>query len=187
MRNDVWSVYILLLADNTYYTGITNDIPRRLKLHEIGKGSKYVRARLPLVLKYVEEVGSLSEAARRERAIKKLKHAQKKKLIEKLRKKEKDMTFPIEPILDRIIIKKDEMKEESGFHVPDTVKGRSKTGTVVAAGPGRINVETGKYIPLAVKAGDKVLLKEFDGHRLDWEGETYYIFTENEIIGKLCE
>lgn len=185
MRNDIWYVYILLLSDNTYYTGITNNIPRRLKLHEDGKGSKYVRARLPLILKYVEEAGSLSKAARRERAIKKLKRAQKKKLIEEF--KEKDMTFPIEPILDRIIIKKDEMEKESNFYVPDTVKGRSRIGTVVAAGPGRVNIETGEYIPLSVKAGDKVVLKEFDGYRFDWEDVTYFIFTENEIIGKLRE
>lgn len=95
------------------------------------------------------------------------------------------MTFPIEPILDRIIVKKDDAEKDSGFHLPDTVKGRSRTGVVVAAGPGRVNLETGNYIPLAVKAGDHVVLKEFDGYRFDWEGQTYFIFTENEIIGKL--
>ena len=95
--------------------------------------------------------------------------------------------FPIEPILDRIIILKDNAETEAGFYLPDTVKGRSRTGTVVAVGPGRINVETGKYIPLAVKAGDRVVLKEFDGYRLDWDGEKYFVFSENEIIGKLTE
>jgi len=95
--------------------------------------------------------------------------------------------FPIEPILDRIIVKKDSAEKESGFHLPDSVKGRSKTGTVIAVGPGRINLETGEHLPLAVKAGDRVVLKEFDGYRLDWEGETYAIFTEDEIIGKLRE
>lgn len=93
--------------------------------------------------------------------------------------------FPIEPILDRIIIKKDSAEKESGFHLPDSVKGRSRTGTVVAVGPGRINLETGDYLPLAVQAGDRVVLKEFDGYRFDWEGEVYFVFTENEIIGKL--
>lgn len=93
--------------------------------------------------------------------------------------------FPIEPILDRIIVKKDSAEKDSGFYVPDTVKGRSNTGVVIAAGPGRLNVETGQYIPLAVKAGDRVLLKEFDGYRLDWNGETYAVFSENEIIGKI--
>jgi len=93
--------------------------------------------------------------------------------------------FPIEPILDRIIIKKDSAETEAGFHLPDTVKGRSRTGTVVAVGPGRINLETGEHIPLAVQAGDRVVLKEFDGYRFDWEGEVYFVFTENEIIGKL--
>jgi len=99
------------------------------------------------------------------------------------------MTFPIEPILDRIIIKKDDAsKSKSGlFHLPDTVKNRSTTGIVVAAGPGRINLETGEHLPLAVKAGDRVWLKEFDGYRFDLEGVTYFVFTENEIIGKVIE
>ena len=97
------------------------------------------------------------------------------------------MAFDVEPILDRIIIKKDSAEKEAGFYMPDSVKGRSRLGTVIAAGPGRLNVETGQYLPLAVKAGDRVVLKEFDGYRFDWGGETYFIFTENEIIGKVRE
>lgn len=99
------------------------------------------------------------------------------------------MDFPIEPILDRIIIKKDEaFKDKTGkFHLPDSVKGRSNKGTVMAAGPGRVNVETGHFIPLTVKAGDRVFMKEFDGYRFEYEGETYFVFSENEIVGKLKE
>ena len=97
-------------------------------------------------------------------------------------------TFPIKPILDRIIIKKEPMEvAEGGFVVPDSVKGRSNIGTVIAHGPGRQNIETGEYLPLAVSVGDKVFLKEFDGYLLDWDGERYFIFTEADIIGKIEE
>lgn len=186
--NGPWYIYMLKLSNGAYYTGISNNVPKRLKTHEKGKGSKYVRSYLPFKLVYTEKVGSLSEAAKREKAIKRLKHDEKKELIEEFQKRSKIMTFPIEPILDRIIIKKDNAeKDANGFHLPDTVKGRSRTGTVVAVGPGRLNLDTGTHLPLAVKAGDRVVLKEFDGYRFDWEGETYFVFTENEIIGKLNE
>lgn len=93
--------------------------------------------------------------------------------------------FPIEPILDRIYVEKDSSQVKGGLHLPDTIKGRAKTGLVVAAGPGRLNTENGRYIPLAVKAGDRVFLKEYDGYRFECNGKTYFIFTENEIIGKV--
>jgi putative endonuclease len=46
----VWSVYVLRCADGSYYTGITNDLTRRLGAHRAGKASKYTRARLPVRL-----------------------------------------------------------------------------------------------------------------------------------------
>lgn len=94
------------------------------------------------------------------------------------------MTFPIEPILDRIIVQKDKAVQEGVALLPDSVKGLSNLATVVAVGPGRINLETGEHLPLAVEAGDRVWLKEYDGYRFDLGSETYFVFTENEIIGK---
>lgn len=95
------------------------------------------------------------------------------------------MTFPIEPILDRIIVRKDPDTRQGQFHMPESIKGRSRFATVIAVGPGRINLETGEHIPLAVKADDRVVLKEYDGYSFDFEGQQYFVFTENEIIGKL--
>ena len=45
-----WSVYILECADGSYYTGITNDLARRLDRHRLGRASKYTRCRLPVRL-----------------------------------------------------------------------------------------------------------------------------------------
>lgn len=97
------------------------------------------------------------------------------------------MDFPIEPILDRIIVKKDsfDKSKDGNFFLPGTVKGRGNEATVVAVGPGRINLETGEHLPLAVKAGDRVWLKEYDGYRFDYDGVTYFVLTESEIIGKI--
>jgi putative endonuclease len=63
-------VYVLLCSDNTLYTGITNDLPNRLKTHRAGQGSKYVRNRLPIKLVYQEAGHDRSSAAKREYQIK---------------------------------------------------------------------------------------------------------------------
>lgn len=96
------------------------------------------------------------------------------------------MSFPIEPLFDRVFVKKDDAQvTKSGFHLPDTVKGRAVTGTVVAVGPGRYSVDKGQFIPMSVKVGDRVFLKAFDGYVMDVPetGEQVFIFSENEIIG----
>lgn len=67
-----WTVYILRCADDTLYTGITNDLPRRLALHESGKGAKYLRGRAPFTLAYTEDYSAKGEALKRELQIKAL-------------------------------------------------------------------------------------------------------------------
>lgn len=76
-----WTIYILKCADTSLYTGITNDLPRRIAQHESGKGAKYTRHRSPLVLVYEEASENRSEASKREAAIKKLSRAGKMALI----------------------------------------------------------------------------------------------------------
>lgn len=95
------------------------------------------------------------------------------------------MSFPIEPLYDRVFVKKDEAETtQSGFHLPDSVKGRAVTGTVVAVGKGRYSVEKGEHVPMDVKAGDKVFLKAFDGYVVEIpEHGKVFVFSENEILG----
>jgi len=74
-------VYILECADNTLYTGYTNNLERRINLHNSGKGAKYTRGRTPVKLRYFEEYQTKSEAMKREYAIKQLRRQDKLKLI----------------------------------------------------------------------------------------------------------
>ncbi len=74
-------VYILECADKTLYTGITNNLEKRLKVHEAGKGAKYTRGRGPYEVRYLEEVEGKSLALQRERSIKSLSRAEKWQLI----------------------------------------------------------------------------------------------------------
>ena len=75
-----WIVYILECSDQTLYTGITNDLERRLAAHENGTGAKYLRGRGPLVLIHTETHPDRAAASRREAAIKRLKPAEKRAL-----------------------------------------------------------------------------------------------------------
>ena len=75
-------VYILECADKTLYVGYTNNIEKRLNHHNNSKqGAHYTKIRRPVILKYSETFDNLSEALRREHAIKKLKREEKLNLI----------------------------------------------------------------------------------------------------------
>lgn len=76
-----WYVYILRCRDDTLYTGITDDLNRRLEAHNAGKGAKYTRGRGPVKLCYSEEQESYSAALKREYAIKQLSRADKLALM----------------------------------------------------------------------------------------------------------
>ena len=77
-----WFVYILECRDQTLYTGITNNLEKRLEQHNSGpEGAKYTRARRPVKFVYHEIVASRSEATKREYAIKQLRRSEKLKLI----------------------------------------------------------------------------------------------------------
>jgi len=75
-----WFVYLIRCADNSLYTGITNNLPRRLEQHNAGTASRYTRTRLPVTLAYQEPQPSQSQALKRELAIKALSRQQKESL-----------------------------------------------------------------------------------------------------------
>ena len=79
--NNIWVVYILKCRDNTFYTGITNDLSTRLATHNAGKGAKYTRGRIPVRVVYSEKVKNKSEASIREYQIKKMNRTEKTLLI----------------------------------------------------------------------------------------------------------
>ena len=77
----MWLIYILRLKGNSLYTGITNNLARRLDAHKKGKGSKYVRAHLPLKLVYIIVVENRSKASIIEANIKSMSKEQKEQII----------------------------------------------------------------------------------------------------------
>jgi putative endonuclease len=89
-------VYMLKCSDETYYTGWTTDLDKRLRVHNTGKGAKYTRARLPVELAYHLMVEDKSNALKEEYRIKHLSRKQKEILVQEyertalLEKKEGD-------------------------------------------------------------------------------------------------
>jgi putative endonuclease len=81
MENNTHFLYILECKDGSYYTGYTNDLEKRFKKHEEGKGAKYTRGRGPLKLVFQQAFPTKQEAMRMEFAVKKLNRAQKERMI----------------------------------------------------------------------------------------------------------
>ncbi|MBR2296406.1 MAG: GIY-YIG nuclease family protein [Clostridia bacterium] len=75
--------YIVECSDGTLYTGYTNNLEKRMKVHNSGKGAKYTRSRLPVRLVYFEEYETKELAQSREWQIKQMTRQQKLQLIEK--------------------------------------------------------------------------------------------------------
>jgi putative endonuclease len=73
--------YLVRCADGTFYCGWTNDLDKRIKAHNEGRGAKYTRSRRPVTLVYWEEFSTKTEAMQREAAVKKLTRQQKERLI----------------------------------------------------------------------------------------------------------
>jgi putative endonuclease len=79
--SNMWFIYLLRCCDNSLYSGITNDLKRRLRAHRDGVGAKYTRSRLPLRLVYYELRLTKSEALKREIEIKGMRKSEKEDLI----------------------------------------------------------------------------------------------------------
>ena len=81
--SNLWSVYLIRCGDNSFYTGISNDVAKRFAVHQSGsnKAAKYTRNRHPLQLVFSAEVGDRSAASRAEYRIKKLSKKSKELLI----------------------------------------------------------------------------------------------------------
>lgn len=96
-----WVLYVLRCADDTLYCGITNDLPRRFKMHQTGKGARYTRGRGPLILVRSWPAVSKSAALKGELAFKKLSRPHKeKKLRSRSRKDDVSRLLVGQPLME---------------------------------------------------------------------------------------
>jgi len=90
----------------------------------------------------------------------------------------------IKPIADHILIEpiKQEEKTKTGILLPETAeKERPEQGRVIACGPGKKD-KTGKFIPLEVKPGDKVLFTKYGPNEIKVDNKEYLIAKEEDIL-----
>lgn len=89
-----WFVYMLRMSDGTLYTGITNDLEKRLRMHNEGRGAKYTRGRKPARLIYSKKMESRSEALKAEAQIKSFTRKEKLQLAKRKMAHEETKTLP---------------------------------------------------------------------------------------------
>ena len=90
------------------------------------------------------------------------------------------------PLHDRVVVSRveEDAKTAGGIIIPDTAKEKPMQGEVVAVGPGARD-ETGKVVPLDLKAGDRVLFGKWSGTEVTIDGKELLIMKESDILGVL--
>jgi chaperonin GroES len=88
------------------------------------------------------------------------------------------------PLHDRVVVRRieSEAKTAGGIIIPDTAQEKPQEGEVIAVGPGARD-ETGKLVPLDVKAGDLILFGKWSGTEVKIDGREYLIMKESDVMG----
>ena len=92
------------------------------------------------------------------------------------------------PLHDRVVVRRIESdaKTAGGIIIPDTAKEKPQEGEIIAVGPGARD-ETGKLVPLDVKAGDVILFGKWSGTEVKIDGQELLIMKESDIMGVLTD
>ena len=88
------------------------------------------------------------------------------------------------PLHDRVVVRRVDAEEKTkgGIIIPDTAKEKPQEGEIVAAGPGARD-ESGKLVPLDVRAGDRILFGKWSGTEVKIDGEDLIIMKESDVMG----
>ena len=88
------------------------------------------------------------------------------------------------PLHDRVLVRRVEAEEKTkgGIIIPDTAKEKPQEGEVIAVGPGARD-DSGKLIPIDLKAGDRILFGKWSGTEIKIEGEDLLIMKESDVMG----
>jgi chaperonin GroES len=94
------------------------------------------------------------------------------------------MKTTLRPLHDRILVKRLEEGDvkRGSIVIPDTAKEKPQEGQIVAVGAGKVT-DDGKKIPLAVKAGDRILFGKYSGSEVTLDRQEYLIMKEEDVLG----
>eukprot|EP01126_Amoeba_proteus_P030862 TRINITY_DN3040_c0_g1_i1.p2 TRINITY_DN3040_c0_g1~~TRINITY_DN3040_c0_g1_i1.p2 ORF type:complete len:115 (-),score=26.48 TRINITY_DN3040_c0_g1_i1:60-404(-) len=97
------------------------------------------------------------------------------------------VTKRLTPLFDRVLVKRIKpVTKVGGILLPDSATKKNNEALVVAVGKGMRNFE-GKYTPPLVQVGDRILLSEFRGDEVNFEGEEMILIREEDILAKVEE
>src|SRR5690242_15793064 len=90
------------------------------------------------------------------------------------------------PLHDRVVVRRLDAEEKTagGIIIPDTAKEKPMEGEVVAVGPGARD-DSGRLVPLDLKAGDRILFGKWSGTEVKVDGEELLIMKEGDVMGVL--
>lgn len=90
----------------------------------------------------------------------------------------------ITPLHDRLLVKRteNESKTAGGIIIPDSAQEKTQTGTVIAAGKGRLSKD-GERVPLSVQAGNVIVFAKYTGTEFKLDGTDYLILKEDDVLG----
>ena len=93
------------------------------------------------------------------------------------------MTISIEPLHDRVIVKRIDEGEQvrGGIIIPDTAKEKPMESLVVALGTGKTD-DNGKKVPFEIKKGDRVLVSKYGGTEIKLDGREYKILSSDDVL-----
>lgn len=113
---------------------------------------------------------------------------QKNKLLDVQRPKVKTVVPAVKPLGNRVLIRpfsKEELMKKNSFGIilPDSGKEKSEQGIVLAVGTGEYR--DGKFVPVSVKVGDKVVFSKYGYEDVNVDGEELYLIKEENILATL--
>ena len=94
------------------------------------------------------------------------------------------MSVSIKPLEDRILVQAIDAEQTtaSGLVIPDTAKEKPQEGKVLAVGPGRLDEDGEKRIPLDISVGDVVIYSKYGGTEIKYDGEEYLILSARDVL-----
>jgi chaperonin GroES len=97
---------------------------------------------------------------------------------------DKEDSMEFRPLHDRVVVKRVDAEEKTkgGIIIPDTAKEKPQEGEVIAVGPGARD-ESGKLIPLDLKAGDRILFGKWSGTEITLHGQDLLIMKDSDVMG----
>ena len=89
----------------------------------------------------------------------------------------------LKPIGDKVIVQRlgSAEKSKGGLYLPDSAQEKPQEGKVIAVGSGKI-LKNGKVVPLAVKAGDKIIFGKYSGSEIKVDDKEYVFLSEDDIL-----